>query len=87
MTPALQLVEIPYQKVEISFCNTPTKRSPNLAHFVKTSKSGDGGGSGGSLRTKGGKELSKQNIGLMQKESEKALLQFVAHTLELVKNE
>jgi hypothetical protein len=36
-------------------CKTSTERSPNQAPFDKISKSGDGGGSGGSLGTKGGR--------------------------------
>ena len=39
--------------MEISTYNLSTKRSLNLAPFDKISKSGDGGGSGGSLDTKG----------------------------------
>jgi hypothetical protein len=39
-------VEIFQLVVEISNCNTSTKRSSNLSSFVKISKSGDGGGSG-----------------------------------------
>jgi hypothetical protein len=35
--------------VEILLHNTSTKRSPNQAPFNKISKSGDGGGSGGSF--------------------------------------
>ena len=37
--------------VEISVCNTSTKRSLYRAPFGKISKSGDGGGSGGCIRT------------------------------------
>jgi hypothetical protein len=39
--------------VEILLNDISTKRSPNLAPFDKISKSGDGGGSGGSFITKG----------------------------------
>ncbi len=38
--------------MEILTYNTSTKRGSNLAPFDKISKSGDGGGSGGSLDTK-----------------------------------
>jgi hypothetical protein len=43
--------------VEILYFDISTKRSPNQAPFDKISKSGDGGGSGGSLGFKVGDEL------------------------------
>jgi hypothetical protein len=47
----LQLAEILLTTVDICTCNTSTKRSSNQAPFDKISKSGDGGGSGGTLDT------------------------------------
>jgi hypothetical protein len=42
-------VEILQSILEVSNYNTSTKRSSNPAPFDKISKSGDGGGSGGTL--------------------------------------
>ena len=47
----LQVVDIIRSEVEISIYNTSTARILIWAPFDKISKSGDGGGSGGSLRT------------------------------------